>query len=224
MRQHYHDQTHSGGDLTHELSYTNPDVFRDRLVRSVATNTMFGGQVLTRAMGYGSDPRRMVFDPRRVYSATDIASGDIRLGTAPMPADLRDKVMFRDDRFTYQDEMTWRYMHELLHVVLERTADTPSMDALTDAVFNTRGSAYGQYGLSGLGSLDYYQGQYKAREDTVELLTMYAYDPGMLAEYTNFLADESVMPALGDYGLIPLDPSNADYIFRLTESALTNNI
>lgn len=132
--------------------------------------------------------------------------------------------MFHPERFSYKDEVTWRELHEITHKFLFDTADTPSMDNLTDVTFGLRDDSQGRRGLSGLGSLPHYRGAYKACEDTVELLTMYAYDPGLLAEFTTFLADRRTDGIKEQIGLSPLDTSSADGLYYAVEAAVTSNL
>jgi len=141
-----------------------------------------------------------------------------------MPPDLKEQVTFHPERFSYQDEITRRWLHEVNHKFLFDTADTPSVDSLTDVTFALRGDSQGRRGLSGLGSLPHFRGAYKAREDTVELLTMYAYDPGFLAEFTTFLADRKTDDIKERVGLSPLDTSSADALYYAVEAAVTSNL
>jgi len=223
--QNYHNLAHSPSNaISYELSRTNPDQFRDQVVESVIKDTTFGAAMLQRTMRQGLDPRRTIIDPSTFLSGSNARTGAIRLGTMPMTPDFKDQVTFHPERFSYKDEVTWRLLHEVTHKFLFDAADTPSMDRLTDVTFGLRDSSQGHYGLSGLGSLPHYEGAYKAREDTVELLTMYAYDPGHLAEFTNFLADRRTDGVKERAGLTPLDSSSADALYLAVEAAVVNNI
>jgi hypothetical protein len=225
MQNPYHNQVHTHGNaLSYELSRTDPDRFRDQVFESIIKDTAFGGAILQRTMRQGLDPRRTIIDPSTFHSDSDAHTGVIRLGTAPMRPDFKAQVTFHPERFSYKDEVTWRGLHEVNHKLLFDTADTASMDALTDVTFGVRGNSRGRNGLSGLGSLPHYRGAYKAREDTVELLTMYAYDPGLLAEFTTFLADRRMDGVKEQVGLSSLDTSSADALYYAVEAAATSNL
>jgi len=210
--------------LSYELSLTDPNRFKDQAIESVIRDTMFGKAILRQAMGGDLRPGNVTIDPATFHSDSDARTGAIRLGTAPMPPDLKDQVMFHAERFSYADEIRWRLLHEVNHKFLLDKVDTPEMDSLTDLTFGLRADSRGHYGLSGLGSLGHYRGGYKAREDTVELLTMYADDPGYLAEFTTFLADRTADGIKGQVGLTPLDTASADSLYYMVEAAVVNNI
>jgi hypothetical protein len=225
MQGPYHNRVHISGDaVTHELSRTDPGRFRDQAFESVIKETMFGGAILKRAVSHGLHPQRTTIDPRSFYSISNAHDGIITLGTAPLPPDLKDQVTFHAERFSYKDEVKWRLLHEVSHKLLFDTADTPSVGKLEDMANACRLDSQGHRGLSGLGSLQHYRGGHKAREDMVELMTMYAYDPGYLAEFTTFLGDRRVDGVKEQVGLSPLSPAAADALYYAVEAAVTANL
>lgn len=122
-------------------------------------------------------PDAIVIDPSTWVSQSS-ANDFLRLGVRPMSQQEKERIFFHAERFTYEDEVAYRLLHETCHSLLFSTQDRPATRQLMRLAANIRRASRGQEGLTALGSLDYYGTvDHKIIEDTAELVTMQAWSP-----------------------------------------------
>lgn len=108
--------------------------------------------------------------------------GELKLGTQPLPDVVAKQVFLSPEGIDTETSLIYRFSHELAHLyVPEINRDDAAMAQLFQIAFQLRET--GRPGLSGLGSIDFYQQQgprIQATEDVVELSQMYVFDPQYL--------------------------------------------
>lgn len=104
-----------------------------------------------------------------------------------------------------------------MHPLLARRQRHPAVQALTRAATNARGVSSNAAGLSTLGSLAHYRGDMKITEDVTELMTMYAWEPTYLRDFTEFLSVPTKAATRQSLGLVSL--SEGATLFKIVETA-----
>lgn len=139
-----------------------------------------------------------------------------------MPSTIKKRVMFKDASFYYAREIGYKILHEVAHGFVYTTQESEGMKSLLTATTSVRNATNGRFGLSALGSLDYYRGYKKVIEDTVELVTMYGWSPEYFAEYLAFLADPAQEATRQSVGLVTM--AEPTILYELVENAVLGNL
>lgn len=184
--------------LSIEQARTNPEKFKDELIRYIETNTELGAQVWGKLNREGtilvSD---IAIDSTTWVSETRIAVDNperktVRLGVQDIPTDVIKQV-FPNTSPTGAETKAYRFTHELAHEVAHRAYDgSDKVKQLYALVRGMRGSGSG---ISGLGSIAFYHRDgdpdRPATEDIVELFNMFITSKMTLRSHLDFLSDPS---------------------------------
>jgi len=182
--------------LTPELARRNPEMFKQRIIEQLHSETKFGGQAWDLLLSKGVvDKDSIVLDSDSWASETLADQNNanrtiIRLGIQSLPKGMAEQLIFLHDRFQGDKELLYRLNHEISHEVgAEATKLCPKTGRLFSTVIKMR--EYGQ-ALSALGNLSFYEEKgtwVQANEDMVELVNMYLIDSEYLRKYLKFLSD-----------------------------------
>lgn len=208
--------------LTPALASNNPEAYKACALQAVGRFSIYGAAVWNYVLENGSiTPDGVAIDSSTWVSRSN-GAGTMTIGTQPMPAAMKERVMFHSERFDYPREVSYRLLHETDHGFVYLTQRTPAMRRLLTATTSVRDTTSGKLGLSALGSLDFYQGDKKVIEDTTELVTMYGWNPEYLAEFVAFLASPSQEAIRQSVGLATM--TQPDLIYNLVEEAVLENL
>ena len=202
--------------VTWEMSESTPERYTERVVGHLARQA-FGGMVWNTVVAHEHNlPREIMLDTASWMSQSH--DKGITIGTKSMTPSEKKRLMFREERFSYTDEVTYRLLHEVAHRFNFHTQDSRGVQDLL-ALNKEQREQNGPKGLTVLGSLDYYRESHRFIEDSAELVAMYAWDPGYLAEYTNFLANPDYGRLHSTLNLQSLSAKAADEVFHVVEAA-----
>jgi hypothetical protein len=216
--------------MSPELAKDSPEIFRTQLIDSIRNKTAVGGLVWDAMIRRGTiAAARVTFDNTTWVSESVMKNGTIKLGTSQMADALREKVIFEDAHFRGEQEYTYRFMHEITHLihpklfgVLRYRGVTKHQESieLYNLILDMRKNGVG---LSSLGSLDFYRSvgpAEQATEDHVELMNMFSIDPGYLQRYLAFLSSPRHVSFREQNSLLTLDVDTANYIFENVKASL----
>jgi hypothetical protein len=210
------------GELTHELSMNEPKVYNALLFKSLGERSCYGALAAMRNdISSENIDDHVALDPNNFHSES-LGGGFFVVGTQPMSPPIKSRLLFQDERFTYPDEATYRFTHELMHPLLADAQHHATVRALTAAAMKIRDNSDGALGLTTLGSLDHYEGDKKVTEDATELMTMFAWSPDYFEEYANFLANPKAVDLRRKLGLVSLSENTVlyDIVSSASEAAL----
>ncbi len=214
-------------ELSFELSKANPEAFAAGVIEHMGRVSIYGAQIWNFVQeANGAYTNRVAIDPTTWVSCNEAEDG-ITLGSEPMPASAKNKILFHDERFTYADEVAYRLLHEVNHSFLFLIQSSEGGQALLQAAQATREATDGNLGLTALGSLDYYKAQgvrTQLIEDSVEFMNMFAWEPGYASEFTDFLADPSMSPVRDEVGLVTLSQGNEHVLLDIAKRAVEGNL
>lgn len=208
--------------LEPELATSDPEAFKRLAIKSIGERSVLGDDIWQHVVAAGVvRPEKVSLDTATWVSRSN-ARGDITIGTQPVDAVTKDKVMFRNESLTYPDEIAYKVLHEAMHSFLFLVQSSDEAKPLRRAAAEVRNRYSGIVGLTALGSLDFYSGESKVTEDTTELMTMYAWDPALMAEYAVFLGDPSQKKTRDRTGLVAI--SGSAVLYDLVAQAVDGNL
>ena len=208
--------------LSPEMAKSDPASFKALALETLGAKSVLGAQLWSFGVNNGLiHPDKISLDTTTWVSRSG-AQGDIVLGTQPIDQKTKDRVMFHGERFSYPEEVSYKLLHEAAHSFLFLVQGLETVEPLRRAASGVREQSGGNRGLTALGSLDFYKGERKVTEDTVELMTMYAWDPAYMAEFATFLADPQQSSVRNEVGLVTLGNSKViyDLVSRAVDGAL----
>jgi hypothetical protein len=210
-------------ELSHDLARTDPERFRDRAIGRMAERSKYGLQIMGVTMRGGAvRPENIQVDPSSWASFSN-GLGILRLGAAPMPPDMKDRMIFHAERFSYADEVAYKLLHEFLHSYVYLNQHDSANTRLNTAISSIREASDGARGITGVGSHPHYQGKKaKVIEDLTEIQTMYAWDPNYAREFVDFLADPTFESERNRIGLQGV--GSPDVLFGLIEDAVLEGL
>lgn len=210
--------------LTPEMAQNDPTTFKALALETLEAKSVLGAQLWKFGMESGIiHPNRVSLDTTTWVSRSG-AQGDIVLGTQPIDRATKDRAMFHGERFTYPEEVSYKLLHEAAHSFLFLVHGLEEVEPLRRAASGIREQSGGERGLTALGSLEFYRGENKVTEDTVELMTMYAWDPAYMAEFAVFLTDPQRADVRSKVGLVTLGDSRIiyDLVSQAVDGALAS--
>lgn len=208
--------------LSHELAVQNPERFGQLAIAQLADSSVLGPQVWNFTVNKSVVvPDRLSIDPTTWVSRSN-AKGYIKLGAQPMEAPTKDRILYRSEGFSYPDEVSYRLLHETTHSFLFLTQKLETTRRLMRLTADVRGATQGASGLTALGSLSFYEGDAKIIEDTTELMTMYAWDPGYARKFANFLATAENWADRDKVGLVTI--SDPDPVYNTLRDAVETGL
>lgn len=182
--------------LTVELSRENPELYREKILNQLRQTTTYSGKAWDLLKDRGTiDENSLFLNPGTWISETRIDRQNpirktITLGTADLPPDLRERLIFEDTRFKGDNEIVYRLSHEVGHEVGSAAISISTKASnLFETIIKMRANGHA---IASLGSLDFYRqmgSNVQATEDVVELINMYMIDPTYLDRYLKFLND-----------------------------------
>lgn len=219
-----HRTRHRPPTLSPELAAQDPDQFKILCLENLGQRSALGAKVWNFGVDHGViRPETLSVDPTTWVSRSS-AQGNITVGAQPMSEAVKNRVMFHGERFSYPDEVAYKLLHESAHSFLFLIQHSEQAQSLMRTAANIRRSSNGQRGLTALGSLDHYQGDSKVIEDATEIMTMYAWNPDYMAEFTGFLANPSQASAREAVGLISLSQKDSRMLYGLARDAVEEGL
>lgn len=213
-------------NLTTELAKKDPELFKKTLLEKIKSENpkMYSIWELLRRNNRTSTDK-FIINPDTWFSESDNKDG-ITLGTAPMDKDSKYAIIFEDTKLNYEDEVIYRFAHEMSHKLVYYLAETKNQKSefnyLLTTLYNLRNQPDNK-GFSSLGSLGLYKSkgaQIQAQEDLTEMVNMYIQDPEYLKKFFNFLSDEKYSETRAKYGLAQLSPDATKVLFDTIERGL----
>ena len=210
-------------DLSPYLAKTNPVEFRRRLVFGLGEHSVYGLPLWNTAVSQGVAVYNQVdVEPNTWASRSDAIAQEIVVGAQPIPWPTRKKLIFDAKNHTYTDEITHRFLHEIAHGFIYANRESAGIHKLFDVASMARSRSQ-NLGLTAIGSLAPYNDQKRAREDTAELIAMYAFNPSRLQSYGHFLANPQYEAERSRVGLAEFGES-ANNLFEIVEVAVMDNL
>ncbi|MFA6532412.1 MAG: hypothetical protein WCT22_00265 [Patescibacteria group bacterium] len=213
-------------NLTTELAKKDPELFKKTLLEKIKRENpkMYSiWELLCKNNRTSAD--KLIINPDTWFSESDNKDG-ITLGTASMDKDSKYAIIFDDAKLNYEDEVIYRFAHEMSHKLVYHLVETKNQKSefnyLLTTLYNLR-SQPDNRGFSSLGSLGLYKSkgpQIQAQEDLTEMVNMYIQDPEYLKRFFNFLSDEKYLEIRNKYGLAQLSPDAVDVLFSTIERGL----
>lgn len=149
--------------------------------------------------------------------------GNIYLGTQKMDDGLRNQLIFEGEKTDYDNEIIYRFAHEIAHTVAYELYDQyPEIYQLFQVISSNR--SHGKGGFSSIGNLDFYERQgvgIQSTEDLTELVNMYLIDPNYLQRYLDFLTSEQYQNERENIGLTTIKKPIAQHIFKTIQQSIT---
>jgi len=207
------------------LAQVEPEAFGVLVLEHMANESRYGAEiwnaVAERDTGYTNE----IHVDTSTWASSNRGRNGILLGTKPMSGADKSRIFFDDSKFTYSDEVAYRLLHEVNHSYLYKIQASEGGQSLLLAAGSAREATEGRLGLSALGSLDYYKTfgvRTQLIEDSVELMTMYAWDPDYACQFARFLANPAMQGARAEVGLVSLDEPNT--LIDIVSSAVVDNL
>jgi hypothetical protein len=202
--------------LDYSVGKNNPQEFTQILIDRIETTHPFSREVIHKAVKLN-----MIRFPDISIDSTTWVSGNthtkLTLGIAPMDSAIKSMIIFEDQAFNYTDEVTYRFVHEVCHDVVSFMADhNEELINLNTSFIHLRQNN-SAVGMTALGGLSYYQDkgfEYQAREDIVELVTMFVWNPEYLQRYLDFISSAK-QSDLTNLGLTKISDNTAKHIFKI---------
>lgn len=212
-------------ELTPQLAAADPATFRYNLINGLHKRSVYGEELWSTLLRTDSvQAGQPQIESGGWISRSNAQHGSIHLGTLPLPSTDRLRLIFDDQNINYEQEITLRLLHETGHLFEAKQirSGSDSIQALLKTARAVRG-VNRNLGLTAIGSLAFYDDSMRFREDTAELLSMYAFDPQYLRRYLSYLGDAANTAALNQVGIASVPGFEGD-LFKLVESTVQEGI
>ena len=213
-------------NLTNELAKTNPELYKKTLLEKIKKENpkMYSiWELLCKNNRTSAD--KLIIDSKTWYSESDSSDG-IVVGTAPMEPGMKYRIIFDDSKFNYEDEVVYRFSHEMSHKIIHYLVETKSQNFEFNHLLVTLDRFRSQpdnRGISSLASLKTYKNKgvrIQAEEDMTEMVNMYIQNPSYLKDFFSFLSDPNYLKIREKYGLTNLSPKTSKLLFESVERGL----
>jgi len=213
--------------LTSELAQNNPGLFKESLMNILENKYPRIYRIWEKLC---SDKRfasleNLKIDAQNWESSADHSNG-ITIGVAPMPTGLKYRIIFDDHRFNYEDEVIYRFIHEMSHKLIPYLGFINNNQSEFNHLLATLTQQRTQnpdQGLSSLASLGLYKNLgplTQAREDITEMVNMYLQDPDYFKKYLAFMSNINYAQIRKEAHLLDIDDKMAQVIFETIERGL----
>lgn len=211
--------------LTSQLASSSPEAFRQELVTGLSRRSVYGKQLwdAVASAGYIS-LGALHIESKSWVSRSNAQQHYIHLGAVALPADIRKRLIFDDQKVGYEQEISLRLLHELGHLFEASRIDAGS-DRIQDLLITARTvrNVNQNLGLTAIGSLPFYEPAIKFHEDSAELMAMYAFDPDYLHRFLAYVDSPGNASTLNEVG-IAVAPRYGNELFKLVEGAVLEGI
>ena len=211
--------------LTPQLAVSSPNVFRHELVNGLSRRSVYGRQLWDAVVKSGL----ISIDTLHIESGSWVSRSNaqkryIHLGASALPEVDRKRLIFNDSQVDYEQEVSLRLLHETGHLFEASRIDAGS-DRIQDLLKTARAvrSVNQNLGLTAIGSLAFYEPAMKFREDSAELMAMYAFSPNYLRSYLSHIDSPSNVAMLNDVG-IAVVPGYGSELFQIVEDTVQEGI
>lgn len=227
------------GNLTPDLARQNPEIYKSLLIEKLADHAPQAALALHKLTTEGLIPSLQLPEANKLLipSGLEIDSstwvshtliGDhLKIGTQSQSPELKHKLVFEDNIFDYEHEITYRFTHEIAHILSTWIIDRQhgkhtEFEELFELFKHIRGKNPAK-GFSTLGNLPFYKDMgagIQANEDFTELVAKYLYDPEYLRRYLSFLSNPSNRQIRESLSLEDLTPDSASEIFQTIQTTV----
>jgi len=213
-------------NLTNELAKTNPELYKKTLLEKIKNENpkMYSiWELLCKNNRTSAD--KLIIDSTTWFSESDSKDG-ITLGTALMDEGSKYTIIFDDSKFNYEDEVVYRFSHEMSHKLIPYLSETKNQNSEFDHLLETLDqlrSKPGNKGISSLAGLGLYKkkgARIQAWEDLTEMVNMYIQDPSYLKNYFDFLSNPNYSEIRKKYNLTQLSPETSKSLIDSIERGL----
>ena len=202
-----------------------PHGYRDELISGLSRRSKFGKQLWQAVVQAGNVSLENVHvDASGWGSRSNAQRGDIHLGAQPLPKGNREQLIFNDKAISYDQEVSLRFLHELGHL-FEASRINAGSDSIENLLQTTQAvrRVNQDLGLSAVGSLSFYKPDMKFREDSSELIAMYAFDPDYLRSFLSYVDDSTKSAELNGVGITSI-PGYGNDLFALVHDTVQEGI
>lgn len=211
--------------ITVELAVSDPSGFKENLLLNLRNRPEAGKvwNVVSERSGIGLDT--ITLNPQSWIGHSDSENG-IVLGVASIPRELKQKLLFEDVQFSYPDTVLYRLIHELTHKFVAFSSNPKMLDSIFESMIQIR-KQNPNLGLTALGSLAFYRNQspeIQAKEDVVEMATMYLWDEEYFNRYLSFLTTSNSRDVLSGLGLRKISSDSSNNLKSLIGSSIKQEL
>jgi hypothetical protein len=212
-------------NLTPRLAQKAPQEFRSELIGGLERRTAYGKHLWRAVESSGMISVDTVYlESGQWTSRSNAQRGDIHLGTQPLPQAERRKLIFNDGTINYEQEISLRFLHELGHLfeagrIYAGSNQIQTLLQTTRAIRNVNQNL----GLSAIGSLPSYGPEMKFREDSSELIAMYAFRPGYLRQFLSYVDSPARSAELSSVG-VAVVPGFGDELYSVVHDTVQEGI
>lgn len=211
--------------LTPKLASEAPDVFRNKLIEGLPQRSVYGKHLWQTVVRSGMVSVDTVhIESAHWGSRSNAQNGYVYLGTRPLADSDKEELVFNAKQINYEQEVNLRFLHELGHLfeacrINEGSERIQSLLQTTRAVRNVNQNL----GLSAIGSLPFYGADMRFREDSSELIAMYAFQPDYLQHFLSYVNNPAKSAELNTVGITTI-PGYGDELYALVRDAVQEGI